>query len=293
MIKKRGFDDSFPLKKPNKDLKKWCLKVVNPILGIDTQYRKKVYSKVPIDVIVPTVDKDFDVLEIVIDSIRRYVCHPIKQIVIIAPQSDAIEHFARKKDCTYFCEEDLVEYSIKDSICYCVNNINRTNWLYQQLLKLSCDRISISDFFLIVDSDTFFNRPIKFIHNRKMIMNHSDEYHKPYYEVFEKILYEKAVSSMSFVAHHMLFSKKYLIELKNLIELLHNKKWINVILEQTDYTNLSGFSEYELYGHYMLIHHRRLIKEEYWFNESIYSFTEIKSVPKYIKTISLHSYNKA
>lgn len=293
----RGFEKTFPITLPDINSEKsrqlWKLKVWDPLLGIDVQFRKKVNCEVPIDVIIPTVLKDADILSLNVASIKKYVKHPIGNIFIVAPNESRIRAIVKELGCIYIDENSLFEDFLKTDINYEVEGEDRSGWLFQQLIKLQSDKIATYEHFLIVDSDTIFNHPVKFIDGNKMILNYSDEHHDPYFYVYQKLLRENEVTPFSFVAHHMLFNKSILRELKNNLEMIHQKNWLFAILDNVDYTNNSGFSEYETYGNFALSHFKKRVKLEYWFNKSITSIEEMSSVPIYSKTVSIHSYNRS
>ncbi len=290
--KNRSFDDTFPIYFPRftkRELYLWYLKIVKPLFKLDVQYRKNIYSTIPIDILIPTIDKDLDLLEQVIVAAKENIKHPIKHIFIISKNNDTIKKIVSKHSCVFIDENTLLPIS-KESISYTVNGKDRSGWLFQQLLKLSGDKISTQEHFLVLDSDTIFIRPKIFIHRGKMIFDHSEEYHFPYHHVYSQIMQMETQSFLSFISHYMILSKRYLEEMKQYIETKNGQVWINTILTNTNYNEVSGFSEYETYGNYMLTFHRKKMKREFWYNLSCYDNSTL--VPNYYKSFSIHSYNK-
>ena len=112
----------------------------------------------------------------------------------------------------------------------------------------------------------------------------------PYFETYYKLMKTPADSKLSFISHYMLFNKKYLQELKDFIEQQNKQTWIDAILKNVNYNEMSGFSEYETYGNYMLTFHKKEIIREYFHNLSCNDFPT--NIPNYYKSISLHSYNR-
>lgn len=293
-IKKcRSKNETFPLYTPSlkkRELYLWYLKVLKPLLNIDVQYRKKINSLVPIDIIIPTVKKDLDQLEQVIIAAKENIKHPIKNIFIVSEKESALDYILEKYSCTFIDEETILPIK-KTDISYNIDGTDRSGWLYQQLLKLSGDKITQQDYFLVLDSDTVFTRPKVFLHGGKTIFDHSEECHTPYYIVYYNIMKRQKQSSLSFITHYMLFNKKYLQEMKAYIEEQNKTSWLDAIIQNVDYDSLSGFSEYETYGNYMYAFHKSKMKREYWFNLSCSEKPE--NIEKYIKSYSIHSYNKA
>lgn len=290
----KGFDRSFNIYKPtSNDLNQslWRKKILEPLIGYDVQYRRIVRSIEPIDVIIPVHEKDIHMLEPCIHSIKKYLKHPIDNIFIISSSNKNIKKISDNNRCVFVDENSIIPNFSKSDICYFVDNNDRSGWLYQQIIKLSADIISDKNHILVMDSDTIFNRPVKYIHKGKNIINISDEHYETYYRVYRQLLNEDVVSKESFVSHTMLFERQVLIELKKKLEQLHHDKWFNVILNNVDYKDISGFSEYETYGNYILNHYPEKIKIEYWFNKSIKKIEDLPKVPNYYKTVSIHSYN--
>jgi len=222
-------------------------------------------SKSKIDVFIPAIVRDLEILKYVIDSIRVNILHPVDRIFIVGPHYEDLIKLCDKKGCTFIDENTLLPFS-KDHINYKPRNSDRSGWLYQQLLKLNCDKICQNEYILIADADTVFARPQSFEHEGKIIFDVSSELHRPYYQIYNRLLNKSPYYYISFVSHHMLFQKSKLIAIKNSIEDIHKMKWFDAILNHIDYNEISSFSEYELYGHYMLSNFKKEIILEYWKN---------------------------
>ena len=148
----------------------------------------------------------------------------------------------------------------------------RNGWYLQQLLKLYVSIVipNLLDSYLVIDSDTFFLKPIKFKEGitEKDLFNYSNEYHQPYFIHMNKLhpSFIKVIQNVSGICHHMLFNREYIKELIDMVEVYHNKSkpfW-KIFLENVD-INLrkeggSGASEYEIYFNFMLIYHSDKIK---------------------------------
>ena len=77
----------------------------------------------------------------------------------------------------------------------------------------------------------------------------------------------KVDSAKSGICHHMIFEKKYIIELINKIEKKHNDKFYNVFLKMVTFM-FAGASEYEIYFNYIFQNHsdKVEIRELKWTN---------------------------
>jgi len=208
-------------------------------------------SDVPIDVLIPVCEKDLLILPLALQGLREQVKHPIAAIYIIATDSGVIKDFCRLHNCCFVDEASVLGYTAKDlDIKIMPEGRDRSGWIFQQLLKLS-GKIGHSPYFLTLDADHILLRPHVFLtKDGKTIFYGSREYHHPYYENIKSILGFIPKSRLSYVAHKMLFDRKQLAVLRSRIEERMGKPWDKAICESLDRTQISGFSEFELYGNF-------------------------------------------
>jgi L-rhamnose mutarotase len=154
-----------------------------------------------------------------------------------------------------------------DTISNKLGKNNRNGWYLQQLYKLYASIFieEILDNYLVIDADTYFLKPTKFIDNEsKYLFNIGTEYHRPYFSHMNKMHPTlKKTLKYSGITHHMIFNKKILEKLFYLVENNHNgKKFWEIFLESVDKNviNGSGASEYEIYFTYMLLYETDKIK---------------------------------
>ena len=254
-----------------------------------------VYSRMILDVFIPCALKDLQNLELCIEGIKKNLAHPIGRINIVAPLENKIISICKSLNVNFIDENHVLKID-KKSIKYSLNGYDRSNWLYQQLLKLSFSEFTSHENYLVVDADTIFIKKQKFEHNGKLLLQISDEFHKPYFEVYSKLTNRPPVSLLSSVAHSMLFNNKILNSLKNEISKQCDKPWIDAILEKTDKNDLSGFSEYETYGLWAIDNFETIIFREYFFNKflltnrihSLKTLSDMFSMD--YKSVSIHKY---
>lgn len=243
----------------------------NKDLNVVNNY-KSVYSeekKYSIDIVIPVIEKDLEMLELVVSSCKKNILHNIENIFVIAPQQDIIVTECNRLNIEFINENDILPITKKD-IVYNVDGNDRSGWIYQQLLKLNCDEISKSKYILLMDSDTVWIRPRKFIDkNEKLILDWSDEFHNTYRETYNKIMGTKPKSCVSFVAHCMIIDRHKIKELKKHIEKNNDNIWFEAILNNLPKDENSSFSEYETYGNFVLENYKNDIVLEYWFNNSL------------------------
>lgn len=258
---------------------------------------ENISSNLKIDIVIPCTEKDSTVLPYTIGYLQKNLRHPLNEIFIVSPKSEKIKDISDRLGCTYIQEDTVLPVTRKD-IPYIVNGVDRSGWLFQQLLKLAGDSIVSQEFFYVIDADTILIRPQVFELNEKTVFLHSDEYHRPYYEVYRDLLGCYPSTNLSFVAHQMMFQRSKLSELRNLIEKRNDgETWFNVIINTIDKREPSSFSEYELYGHWMMDNYLNDIEREYWFNchLPIRRIKEIEKLSSELKdqyrSISFHRYN--
>jgi len=156
-------------------------------------------------------------------------------------------------------DENIFPFTKKDVELYSHISEERSGWVLQQLLKLYVGFVieGILDRVLIVDSDTIFLHPIQFIQDEKCIYTYGVEYHKPYFEHMRRLHpdLKKMILSQSGITHHMMFEKKYLIEIFNMVMTLHKEEFWKTFLKCISNNSISCASEYEIYYNYMLKFH--------------------------------------
>lgn len=256
-------------------------------------------SNLKVDVIIPAIKKDLDILPLTVKSVRKHLMHPIGKFYIVGPKDPAIMNFCKKQKCVFRDEDKILPIKISDvkKIGYKVGPWDRSGWIFQQLLKLNADKISSEKNIYVIDADTVLVSPQKFEKDGKIILLASDEYYFPYFETFKRIFGYGTLASFSFVAHQMLFDTDRLKELRFDMEKGgKNKKWYQVILNNLDLKEISSFSEYETYGNWMMKNHPEEISFEYWFNKPLSAKNSNKSrfnLARYshYRSISFHSYS--
>lgn len=273
--------------------------IIKKLLGHDFNFSiKNVISNVPIDIVMCAIDKDYDVLVHVIDSIRKFIKHPIGNIFLICPHSDRIVKIAKEKKCIFLDENKMLPITKKD-INYTVNGQNRSGWLFQQLLKWSADKYVTSEHFLITEADTAYCRPQVFIHNHRVLLPVSNQLcHLPYFEAINRLTGKKIDPLINVTSHHSLFEKTKLRVLKQTIEKRCKTVWWQGIINKLDHKQGSSVSDYETYGQFAYSNYPNDFEKEFWCNHS-FKRTKLKEIKKIIKqsrnkykNISFHSYDE-
>ena len=201
-------------------------------------------SKIPLDVVIPLVEKDLEVVKHTIQSIRKLVGHKIGSIYLVSPESEKIRSFSEEYDCIFIHEDHVLPS----------NEIKKYGgWIIQQFLKLNADTIVRNDHYLVVDADTVFLRPLIFEEEGIYLVNTHWDFALNRKQVTADLLGNKRIFQYDFVCHHMLFSKTVLGSMKKHIEHRFQKRWdlavLDLLQERKDSRN--GFSEYDLYATYL------------------------------------------
>ncbi len=231
-------------------------------------FGKDVSSDLPLGVLVPLVEKDLPVFPSVIEALRQNLRHPIERVAVVSPDSAAIRQACRQASCDFICETDVLPLD-KADISYTVAGIDRSGWMLQQLIKLAGEQLFTHEHFLALDADTILACPQVFESGGRLVLLHSDEYHLPYFQMYQRLFAYPACTHLSCVAHMMVFNTNLLAEMKAELEKRSGLPWFLAILNQLDRTQLSGFSEYETYGQWLIYHYPDRVLREYWFNQSI------------------------
>lgn len=267
-------------------------------VGLDYSFDPPAPSSVPIDLFMPVVEKDAEMLDLALAGVKEHVQHPIGTIYLVAPKgAQRIRAVAKRHGCTFIDEDDVLDLD-KPDIGYVVNGENRNGWIYKMLLNLSADTICRNRHILILDADTVFIAPQIFLQHGRPLFNLSDEYHRPYFEATKRMVGIPHGLSRSFITHYMLFDAHVLKQLRSELERHWGAPWYTGIVNNIDKTELSGFADYEIYGDFYLKYGPSKPSLNYWSNISL----SIKRLDEFeqlarryagrYRSISLHNYDR-
>jgi len=138
---------------------------------------------------------------------------------------------------------------------------HRKGWYFQQLIKLYAKHVlgDLLDWYLVVDADTMFLKPVTFVKEGKLCYNYGSE-NNPHYFIHSRLLHESLTRQnhkMSGICHHMIFDKNKLDQLFELVESKHQKEFYKVFVDFVNPGHHSGASEYEIYFNYILKYHKK------------------------------------
>ena len=216
----------------------------------------------PIDVVIPSTHKDLATLELCIKGIKQN-CQ-VRRVIVVSSEklTDNAEWF--DETAFPFSKSDVAlqlhNNQEKNAAQYYLYSKSRLGWYYQQLLKFYAPFVipGISSNVLILDSDTIFLNPVKFLNSSYAGLYNTGSDLRPSYFNHADRLTDGAVKRLyqnySGVSHHMLFQKCVLEDLFALVETIHNKEFWKAFCNCVDPTevNSSGASEYEIYFNFVL-----------------------------------------
>ena len=241
------------------------------------------------DVVLPVGPNELPIINHVVNLIKTNV-KGFNNIYLITPDETL------SIDGCVTIDENIFPFTKKE-ITEILGESCRIAWVYQQLLKLYAVNIipDCLDNILILDSDVFILKELNFMENDKPIFTvgceHTIEYHEHSKKLHPSLV--RVDQKYSGVSHHMLFTRKYLKELFDLIEKYNNKLFFNVFLESIDNRDKNNFrcSEYEIYFNFMCLYHHDsiIIRELVWDNvpylaNDIVNKYDYVSIPKWLGT---------
>lgn len=243
--------------------------------------------------VIPILQKDLLILPLCLSGIYNCITNIIQGIYIVSPNDKKIIDFCKENNLVFVDESTLFDFTPKDiNLIIKGREQDRSGWLFQQLIKLSGE-IGTCDNYLCIDADHILIRPHVFITDKEMpVFYKSAEYHKPYNDNLQKLIGVKKFSFLSYVVHKMCFNRAKIKELHNLLERNANgKSWVQVIIDNYDRTQWSGFSEFQLYGHFIKNKTERSWKSHSLRYEKLGTYEELrKRYSKWYASVTFPSY---
>lgn len=226
------------------------------------------------DVVIPLGPNDLQNIEKQIECTKTNVVG-FRNIYIVTPIPNFI--------CTNCIIVDESIFPFADQIAVYHGKDKRNGWYLQQLIKLYAGFVipGILDRYLVIDADTFFLNPTKFINSENQCLyNFGREYHCHYFDHMQRLHPDLTRPyELSGICHHMIFETRLIKKLFKLVEKNENKPFWVIFLEKVEPWLRHGFgsgaSEYELYFNYVCKFHPDEIevRELSWENVRKLDFT--------------------
>jgi hypothetical protein len=224
-------------------------------------------SEKKFDVIVPIVNKDLDMA---LKNIP-YILGNIKSNRIIFIGAKEVEKMLPTSSRLDFIDEDEILPELKLSKIQMIMNDRigsdkRSGWYFQQFLKMAYAYLCDNNYYVVWDADTIPLNKINFwdLENEKYLFTMKNEFNEPYFSTLRQLFNGKVTkyNKQSFIAEHMIFDKRIMLEMIQMIEDNSNidgDMYFEKILYSVDINDLqkSGFSEFETYGNYVMKYHEQ------------------------------------
>lgn len=196
------------------------------------------------DVLITIAQKDFNKLRFVYDSIVNNL-DDVSQVYVISdvkiPINKAIP------DIVYFLDSQVLDF---DFSRFTGKIKAREGWYRQQFIKLFQE--VTGDNYLVVDSDVVLNRKIQVVINDKPVfLLGKEQYNKPYFDLMKNVFNLDRLYPHSFINEIMFFKRDVI---RHFLSFMNVNKYgfFELVLNELNKTDqISGFSEYELYGNYV------------------------------------------
>lgn len=220
-----------------------------------------------IDVVIPVAEKD---VETAVKNFHHFFKNlPVKNIVIVGNKA------VGNKMMTVTQEYDKVAYVDENTVCPGMNfqtikkiitnrapkASRKTGWYFQQFIKMAYAYLCEDENYLVWDSDTIPLHKLDFItEDGKLLYNIKNSRYQAYFNTIDTLFPENLKTlpdDGSFITEHMIFNVEIMKGLIEKIEknaTISGERFYEKILNAIDAESLplSGFSEFETYGTFML-----------------------------------------
>jgi hypothetical protein len=228
------------------------------------------------DIVIPIGPDDLDQINHQIEYTKKNIIG-YRNIYIISCDPDL--QLQNPQENIHIVQESIFPFS-KTDVSKIHGENTRNGWYLQQLLKLYAGSVifGILERYLVIDCDTFFLRPVSFLHHSAIknptittLYGTGTEYHHPYFHHMQRLhpFLRKHQEQYSGICHHMMFETPYLRELFGFVESYHeNKQFWQVFLNEVEHSlrgqhgpcYSSGASEYEIYFNFIQSFYKDKIK---------------------------------
>lgn len=243
-----------------------------------------------ITVVIPVHQKDYEMLQLVLDGISTNSLNPIEEILIISPSLER-PNVSSQYPLRYLTDSEVLSHPFLVEAATDVTS----GWIKQQVIKICAVLNHVSTIHnVILDSDTVICAPRLFATNKFQELSLSKEYHVPYMKHVERFDSALKDNGLSYVTHFQVWQKNIVREIWGEDKLV---QWLNL----RDKSEISGISEYQTYGRYVVAHYQDSIRITRWGNFEISRMRVMKSGKleltgdilsrNNVLSISIHSYS--
>jgi len=191
--------------------------------------------------------------------------NPILKISVVVPEGSET---LCERHISFCKNQDLVEI-VSESLLIDAQSLNSLKssfpeghgWVLQQFLTIAFCSQSDLEGVLAINADTLLLRKQTWLNAKgEQLLMVSSEYHKPYYELLNRLNPHLTDHSQTFITHHMLFQPSLLNQYLDELGCHNASELLERTLELTDYSVVSPICmEFEFYAqHMMLLHPNRV-----------------------------------
>lgn len=155
---------------------------------------------IPYDIFIPIAPKDYNKLKFLLKSIEENLSG-YEGIYITSPDNKVLNFINYKNENEYYFTDKQI---LNLDILKCKY---RPGWQYQMFLKMF-QNITKNDYYLTIDSDIIFNKPLSLFEDGKPIMYVGwEQHHRPYFEYQEKLFNLPRIYPHTFICDMNFFNK--------------------------------------------------------------------------------------
>lgn len=221
------------------------------------------FTNEPIDVVIPSIEKDLETLNLCIAGIKAN-CKNVRRVIVVSAKrltknaewfNELNYPFTKQQVAFYLCQKNKMK-----AYKFLSEKPNWLGWYFQQLLKLYAPLVipGISSNVLILDSDTIFLNPVEFLNKQKAGMYYPWDYthlFDSYFVHARKLVpdFSRPFPQYSGISHHMLFQKCVILDLFKTVSDYHGVPFWKAFCLCADSNNLCmpGAAEYEIYFNFL------------------------------------------
>ena len=197
------------------------------------------------DILIVVAEKDHNKLPFVLESIYKNISG-VNKYYIISPTAISDEYLWL--DAEVFMDREVVDF---DFSRFTGNIETRRGWYIQQFIKLFQEVTGPQ--YVVVDADVYLNKKIDIIgdDDKPTFLFGKNQYHLPYFQFMKSVFDLNKVHSYSFINEIMYFDRDIIKQMISSIGLNKYGFFELAVNELNKQNEVSGFSEYELYGNYV------------------------------------------
>lgn len=194
------------------------------------------------DILILIAPKDYNKFRFVYDSIVRNI-EGYHELFVISPTYN--EEIASYKGVTFLTDSYVLDYDFSK-----IKMTNRIGWYKQQFIKLF-QKVTIDDY-LVIDADAYINFPIDIDIYHPLFFIGKYQNHEPYFTLMKDLFQIEKYDHVSYINEIMHF-KRYMINCMVKKYAKSDYDFIDKCIDKiNDMNDASGFSEYELYGNFVM-----------------------------------------